>query len=527
MTTSHRRFFWAIVLLLWPGLPLAQTQDVGQATDESARLKPGTPDDSTAKRMPVNAGFEVGTVGDRPTGWFVPEIPSYQVTTSDEQPAEGHHCATMVCATEPEPPHFGNLMQKIDAQPFRGKRVRLRAAVRAAVDGTGNQAQMWFRVDRPPEDGTPQMGVFDNMGDRPITSATWNHYEIVGDVDDDAEHIALGVMLLGQGQAWVDDVSLEFVGDDIPVTAKPLPDSGRSGTPLDEVKPGLFEIISSMRLTPNNNPLTSHRGFMNTLSGEPIPPQTVLLPLPLSYRDQVPIGFRLTVDPPDAVQAIDIYEDRPNNYVLKLIVDDVVKWKQVDVTFRSTILVGASAFDAVPASAPVPVTWPDEAKPWLAASWCADAKHERIQSLAAEIRAETSDVPEIIRRVEKTADKLYRSANGHVQNLTAVEALDKQGSCTSCANLVAALLRASGVPARVLSGYPVWSGPLQTHYLVEAYVPDYGWYPIESTLCRSPWPNKHQVNVAIIPPEYEQEPKARCTKHGGGRRALPVAHGDA
>jgi hypothetical protein len=89
-----------------------------------------------------------------------------------------------------------------------------------------------------------------------------------------------------------------------------------------------------------------------------------------------------------------------------------------------------------------------------------------------------------------------------------VEALDKQGSCTSCANLVAAVLRACGVPARIVAGYPSWSGPLQTHYIVEAYVPEYGWYPIESTMGRSPWPNDQQALVAIIPPRHEDQAMA-------------------
>ena len=42
--------------------------------------------------------------------------------------------------------------------------------------------------------------------------------------------------------------------------------------------------------------------------------------------------------------------------------------------------------------------------------------------------------------------------------LDAVQALDRQGSCTSCANLVAALLRGNGIPARILAGYPTYLG---------------------------------------------------------------------
>jgi len=124
---------------------------------------------------------------------------------------------------------------------------------------------------------------------------------------------------------------------------------------------------------------------------------------------------------------------------------------------------------------------------------------------------------EIISHVEDEARRIFRSAKGRVKHLTATEALDHQGSCTSCGNLVAALLRSSDVPARVLAGYPSWSGPLQTHYIVEAWVPGFGWYPIESTMLRSPWANCHQVNVSIVPIEYESEKLAgRRTSVAGG-----------
>lgn len=459
------------------------------------------------EQVPGNPGFEQGALGETPPDWLVPKVNGYKTTISEEAPAAGEQCATTVSTSESDRSPFGNLMQMVDAAQFRGQRVRLRAAVRAEVTGRGNQAQMWFRVDRRDDEGTRQMGAFDNMMNRPITSDQWQHFEIVGDVDDDAERIALGVFLTGQGQVWVDDVSLEIVDENVAVTAR-RPGGERGVTSLDDTKPGLFEIVTSYRLTPSALPWASLRDIVGSITGDPLPPQTVLMPLPLSYRDQVPLSFHLNVNPPGAVRSLDVYQDRGENYVLKLVIDDLRKWKQVDIEYTSTILVGPSAFDSVPDSAPLSESWPDEAEPWLAATWCADSKHDRIQTLAKEIRSETDDVREIIRRVESKTSQIFRTAEGHVTNLTAVEALDKQGSCTSRANLVAALLRASGVPARVLAGYPSWSGPLQTHYIVEAYVPEYGWYPIESTISQSPWPNTHQVNVAILPPEYEAEEKA-------------------
>ncbi|MCP5120778.1 MAG: peptidase S41, partial [bacterium] len=49
---------------------------------------------------------------------------------------------------DPSRQAFGNLMRSLPAEPYRGKRVRYRAALRAEVSGDGNQAQLWLRVDR-------------------------------------------------------------------------------------------------------------------------------------------------------------------------------------------------------------------------------------------------------------------------------------------------------------------------------------------------------------------------------------------
>lgn len=475
------------------------------------------PKDENAKAVnaiePIaNADFEKGQVDERPVGWAAPTVHGYRVTISDEQPKAGKQCAIIQRETKPEPRQFGNVMQSIDATPFRGKRVRFRAAVRAEVAGEGNQAQLWFRVDRVSEEGTRSTGAFDNMHDRPIKSNEWKHYEIVGDVAEDARIIIVGLLLLGQGKAWIDDASFEVVDENVEITARQ-----RSWTAGDGIGPGLFEVIGSMRLTPNEWFLGKHRAEYESGERWKDISMVVLIPLPLAYRDQVPLSYEISVNPRKEEDRIHIYEDKPHNYVVKLVLADVLNREPIDVKFRSAVIVAPSSFDGVPDDGTLPDKWPEEAAPWLAATWCADAEHERIKGIVKEIRDDTNEIMQIISRVEQRAKTIFRAADGHVSNLTAVEALDKRGSCTSCANLVAALLRASGVPARVLAGYPSWTGALQTHYIVEAYVPKYGWYPIESTRCQSPWANSRQVNVAIIPTEYEEQDRAqrRCWAAGG------------
>jgi hypothetical protein len=450
----------------------------------------------------LNPGFETGEIAAPPVDWTVPAIPGYATSISDEAPFEGAHSATIHCE-DTAAGRFGNLVQRIDATPFRGQRVRFRAAVRTAIDGAG-KAQLWLRVDRKTADGAPAMGAFDNMGQRPITSEQWQHYEIVADVADDADRLSVGMMFSGRGQAWLDDATLETVGPEVAVTARSPQGAGGSAAAQGDVKPGLFEILGAMVIAPAAE-------SADQLAGEDpnkeLPEQDVLIPLPLAYRDQTPLSYELHVTPPASVVAVDVERDGPHNSVLKITLADGRRGS-VNIEFKSVLLIGPSDFTSVPQTAPLAEAWPDDVSPWLAATWCADADHDRIRTMAASIRAETNDVVKIIGRVQQTTGAVFQSAQGRGESLTAVEALDKQGSCTSCANLVAALLRACGVPARIVAGYPSWSGPLQTHYIVEAYVPKWGWYPIESTMGRSPWPNFQQALVAIIPPQHESNAQA-------------------
>jgi C-terminal processing protease CtpA/Prc len=101
---------------------------------------------------------------------------------------------------------FGAFVQAVDAVPLRGRRVRLSAAVRAEA-GSG---QLWLRVDR----AGGEMGAFDNMDDRPVTSPEWARYTVEAHVDPDAEGIALGGIVAGVGTAEFDAVRLEVEGED-------------------------------------------------------------------------------------------------------------------------------------------------------------------------------------------------------------------------------------------------------------------------------------------------------------------------
>jgi len=175
----------------------------------------------------TNGSFEDGSVGQAPTGWFVPPITAtagYLVQVTNENPKDGKKCLLITLPAR-KADGFGNILQSVDVKAYRGKKIRFRAAVRYQRGNQFGQAQLWFRVDRP--DG--QQGFFDNMGNRPITSSSWAFYEISGTVDSDAENITFGAMLVGSGSAYIDSMTLE-IGDptpDEPLEApRPLTDRG-------------------------------------------------------------------------------------------------------------------------------------------------------------------------------------------------------------------------------------------------------------------------------------------------------------
>jgi hypothetical protein len=107
---------------------------------------------------------------------------------------------------------FGTLMQTISAQNYAGTRVRMSAYLRTSEVRRG---QLWMRVDGP----NRRILGFDNMDSRPVTGTTqWKRYEVVLDVPRNAEGIAFGFFLSGEGMLWADSFRLEIVDNTVPVT---------------------------------------------------------------------------------------------------------------------------------------------------------------------------------------------------------------------------------------------------------------------------------------------------------------------
>jgi hypothetical protein len=158
----------------------------------------------------------------------------FAAVLTEDEPRSGKLCAEIrwPAGATPKAP-FANLLQWIDAAPWRSRRIKVTGAVRVAVARSGQRAQMWLRVDRP-----GGMGAFDNMSNRPITARTWADYSITADVAEDAQRITLGLMTFDGATAWWDNVRVEVLGEFRTLTEPPRPLSER----------GLSNLVAFTRL---------------------------------------------------------------------------------------------------------------------------------------------------------------------------------------------------------------------------------------------------------------------------------------
>jgi len=158
---------------------------------------------------PANLKFEQGLPGKLPDAWFVPALPNdvdHWAQLRHDGCMKNDSCA-VVLVPENEPVRTGNLMQSFKAAAYRGKTVRLTAWLRLERSAAEDRGQMWLSVDRAED----KKGFFDDMSDRAVLSPEWTFREIRARIDRDATFIKFGVMSIGRGRVWVDNVSFEVV----------------------------------------------------------------------------------------------------------------------------------------------------------------------------------------------------------------------------------------------------------------------------------------------------------------------------
>lgn len=123
------------------------------------------------------------------------------------------HSSAFLKSKQPTVDGFGTLMQGINAEQYKGKKVRLSALVKS--EEVVGWAGLWMRLDQGKD-----VVAFDNMQDRPIKGTSgWQRYEVVLDAPKDATGISFGILLAGGGEVWLSGTKFDVVGPEVPVTS--------------------------------------------------------------------------------------------------------------------------------------------------------------------------------------------------------------------------------------------------------------------------------------------------------------------
>ena len=170
---------------------------------------------------------QVSSVGAAmPQGWIktgsAPQ--SFDMGVVGDSSSNGRQIAQIKSKGNENISGFATFMQQFVADDYRGKAVRFSAKVRTrdVRAWTG----LWMRVD----DLNGKITAFDNMQERGITGTTeWTPFEVVLPVAMDSKMISFGILLNGNGEVNMTDVTVEAVS---PMTPSTQP--GSSVTPVSK-----------------------------------------------------------------------------------------------------------------------------------------------------------------------------------------------------------------------------------------------------------------------------------------------------
>lgn len=99
---------------------------------------------------------------------------------------------------------LGSMTQRIIAQPYRGRTLRISAWLRVDARALDDSAQLWVGVERPND--IP--GLHDEVR---VRSSSWQCVQIAVQIDDDANYINIALVAAGRGNAWMDGVMIEEI----------------------------------------------------------------------------------------------------------------------------------------------------------------------------------------------------------------------------------------------------------------------------------------------------------------------------
>lgn len=149
------------------------------------------------------------------------------------------------------------------------------------------------------------------------------------------------------------------------------------------------------------------------------------------------------------------------------------------------VLVRRNTWSDLPAFAPMPGpgSLPDSVLQWLESTDCCQLGSPRVAQAAAEVSSGVDNLMVLAGNIAGYCASVPGTFEHDPIAFDANYAVNWGNSCTGHAHLAAALFRLNGVPSRCLLNCPTIYGPgaYDQHWIVDYFVPGYGWVTLEST----------------------------------------------
>jgi hypothetical protein len=237
---------------------------------------------------------------------------------------------------------------------------------------------------------------------------------------------------------------------------------------------------------------------------------------PADYGYQTPIYVQIYDDTTADILNYKIQDDEDGlNKLINFHIGSIEKNHSVLVHFSVYVLTINHDFSDMPQKQrfPLRIKLPEETKQWLSASEVVQKNSILIRLKARQLRGINNDMIRYVNRVAPFI-KYHRFGLFLIQlNLRLFFTQDARttllinGENVGRSHLACALFRSQNIPARVLLVHRDQGFWTQMHYIVQYYVPDYGWVLLDSTDGKTPYDTKNQIINRICFIQDEQDTK--------------------
>ncbi|MCX5816570.1 MAG: transglutaminase domain-containing protein [Proteobacteria bacterium] len=238
----------------------------------------------------------------------------------------------------------------------------------------------------------------------------------------------------------------------------------------------------------------------------PLSELTLRLPLPANYSNKAQSqsiqGLRIQYDPQPA--SVSEETDKFGNVYKRVVWRNINRDAQINMTYEALI---KTLLPAMESRTSFPLTnIPKQENVYLTPTEYVQSNHPEIISLARELtkyaKTEYEAVTAILNFVVDTIKYSYNPPRYDAGYTLKV----KSGNCTNIGHLSVALLRASGIPARIVGGISLnkqWTMPVSDyktivqkmgqggHAWIEIYFPDLGWLSYDPQQSRQFTSSRH------------------------------------